>query len=127
MTTRPVAEGPSQTELQHFKEELWTRRVSLLEAVRSLEDEETSSGGTVSGLSIHSADLGTDRASHDVSLGCRESAIDEIQEIDEALRRIDEGTFGICGTCGCGISMKRLKAIPYTNLCLLCKKAEETR
>jgi DnaK suppressor protein len=54
-----------------------------------------------------------------------ESAIDEVQEIDEALRRIAEGKFGVCGECGSAISQKRLKAIPYTSQCLVCKKAEE--
>src|SRR5579862_3180211 len=122
MTTHPVAEGPTRTELQRFKERLWARRESLLKGIRSLEEEETKMGGMVAGLSIDSADLESDRAAHEVSLGCMESAVDEVQEIDGALERIEEGTFGICETCGNGISMKRLRAIPYANLCLSCKK-----
>jgi DnaK suppressor protein len=43
----------------------------------------------------------------------------------EALLRIDEGTFGICESCGKRISEKRLMARPVTTLCIECKKKQE--
>jgi RNA polymerase-binding transcription factor DksA len=50
-----------------------------------------------------------------------------IAEIDHALEKIDEGTYGTCETCGKRISAARLKAIPSTCLCLACKRRQEAR
>jgi RNA polymerase-binding transcription factor DksA len=52
---------------------------------------------------------------------------DETEEaaIDEALQRIDQGTFGACGRCGKPIAEERLEAIPYANRCIDCKRLEE--
>ena len=50
-----------------------------------------------------------------------------IGEIDEALKKIEEGSFGTCEGCKTKISKKRLKAIPYTRLCLKCQEAKEKR
>jgi DnaK suppressor protein len=51
-----------------------------------------------------------------------------LQEIDEALDRIEEGTYGICETCGEKISQKRLSAKPSARTCLKCaEQMEEER
>ncbi|MCL4428253.1 MAG: TraR/DksA family transcriptional regulator [Deltaproteobacteria bacterium] len=57
-------------------------------------------------------------------LGDRERK--KVREIDNALLKIKEGTYGVCDECGEPISKKRLKIIPYSNLCINCQsKAEE--
>jgi DnaK suppressor protein len=48
-----------------------------------------------------------------------------IFKIDEALRRLDEGAYGICENCGENISLARLKARPVTTLCIECKSEQE--
>ena len=48
-----------------------------------------------------------------------------LKKIDEALKRIEDGTFGICETCGEKIGAKRLQARPVTTLCIDCKTAQE--
>jgi DnaK suppressor protein len=48
-----------------------------------------------------------------------------IFKIQEALTRIDEGTFGICEECGEEIGIERLKARPVTTLCIECKSSQE--
>ena len=48
-----------------------------------------------------------------------------ISKIREALERIDDGTYGICESCGEDISEKRLRARPVTTLCIDCKKRQE--
>lgn len=126
MVTRRIPKGFDAAEFVAFEKMLEARRKALLGDVEALEAEESMTEGAGSGLSIHSADMGTDRAAHDVSLGCLESATGEVQEIEEALRRIREGTFGICEACGNRISRERLKAIPYARLCMPCKTSEET-
>jgi DnaK suppressor protein len=48
-----------------------------------------------------------------------------LQKIDRALRKIDEGDFGVCEECGEEISTKRLEARPETTLCIRCKEDQE--
>ena len=48
-----------------------------------------------------------------------------LQAIEEALRRIDDGTYGICRDCGEPIADARLSAIPWTRVCLTCKEKQK--
>jgi DnaK suppressor protein len=48
-----------------------------------------------------------------------------LKKIDEAIARIDEGTYGVCESCGGQISLKRLEARPVTTLCIDCKTEQE--
>ena len=112
-------------DLQEFETALLERRRVLMNDFQALEEAETRDTSDLSSLSTHLADLGTDRASSDVSLGRRESASSEIQEIDEALERLRDGSFGLCENCEKPILKARLEAIPYARLCLKCKQQEE--
>lgn len=49
----------------------------------------------------------------------------KLMAIEDALRRIDEGTFGYCEECGEKISKQRLKAVPFATLCVSCKSKKE--
>ena len=59
----------------------------------------------------------------DYSLG--DNAEHVLAAIDEALARIDEGTFGTCSRCGNPIAEERLEAMPYATKCIDCKRLEE--
>ena len=59
------------------------------------------------------------------SLRLRERDQKLLKKIDEALERINQGTFGICETCGEEITLKRLEARPVTTLCIECKTRQE--
>ena len=48
-----------------------------------------------------------------------------LKKIDEAISRIDGGTYGVCESCGGEISVKRLEARPVTTLCIECKTRQE--
>lgn len=50
-----------------------------------------------------------------------------IKKVDEALKRIEEGTFGACVSCDNDIELKRLEARPTATLCIACKEDEERR
>ncbi len=71
----------------------------------------------------------TDRASHETDrnfeLRIRDRENKLIKKVKKALDRIDEGTFGICETCGENISIARLKARPVTTQCIECKTRDE--
>ena len=125
MSHNVAANGYSKEELAEFETALRERREVLLKDFHSLEDAEAQASGDTPNLSMHLAELGSDRAESDLSLGRRESASGEIQEIDEALERIRDGTFGLCETCEKPISRERMTAIPYARLCLPCKIEEE--
>ncbi len=48
-----------------------------------------------------------------------------LQAIDEALRRIEQGTFGVCRDCGEPIAPARLNAVPWTKVCITCKEKQK--
>ncbi len=56
-----------------------------------------------------------------------EKELERLLKIDQAIKRIEEGVYGICVICGREIEEKRLLAIPETNKCVVCKSTEETR
>jgi len=71
----------------------------------------------------------TDRAAlesdRNFTLRIRDRERKLIVKIDEALRRLEDGTYGVCEECGETIGMARLKARPVTTLCIDCKSAQE--
>lgn len=73
----------------------------------------------------HPADLGTENFERSKDFSIRESRLSRLRRIEEALERIDAGTFGICLRCGETISPERLEAVPEAPLCLLCREYEE--
>jgi len=71
----------------------------------------------------------SDRASvetdQNFTLRLRERGQNLVKKIDEAIERIDTGSFGVCEVCGGEIDMKRLTARPVTTLCIQCKTDQE--
>ncbi|HHL39770.1 MAG TPA: RNA polymerase-binding protein DksA [Deltaproteobacteria bacterium] len=89
-------------------------------------------GKAVSGMSASKDDNfpdPTDRASHETDrnflLRVKDRERKLIAKIREALKRIDDGTYGVCELCGEEISEKRLEARPVTTYCIECKKEAE--
>jgi RNA polymerase-binding protein DksA len=72
------------------------------------------------------ADVGTDNYERDLMIELIQSGEESLRNIDAALEKIEEGTFGICELCGKKINKERLKAVPYTKLCIDCQREEET-
>ncbi|MBI3804827.1 MAG: RNA polymerase-binding protein DksA [Nitrospirae bacterium] len=70
-------------------------------------------------------DQASAEADQNFLLRLREREQKLLKKIDEAIDRINEGTFGICESCGGQISIKRLKARPVTTLCIDCKTKQE--
>jgi len=71
-------------------------------------------GADLSGASQHSADHGTDNFDREFALSLASTEQDVLYEVDEALQRIEEGTYGICEMTGVYIEKARLEVIPYT-------------
>jgi RNA polymerase-binding protein DksA len=87
---------------------------------RSLEDETEEET-----YDNHLADSATATLNREIDYTLEENAEHVLTAIDEALQRIDEGTYGTCGRCGNPIAEERLDAIPYANRCIECKRLEE--
>jgi RNA polymerase-binding transcription factor DksA len=85
------------------------------EALRAVGGE--ASGG-LSNVPIHLGDLGTDNFEEEVNLGLLENEQQILQEIGDALTRIEQGTFGRCEECQQEIPRERLEAVPYARYCL---------
>src|SRR3990167_1506509 len=117
-------------ELMKLKAQLEAERVKIAEGLNHLERDnlnrsQKDASGDLSGYSFHMADMATDNFDRDFSLGIASSEQDLLNRIDEALQKIKEGTFGVCEQCEKAITMKRLKAVPYTKMCIKCQEEEE--
>ncbi|MFN3486192.1 MAG: TraR/DksA family transcriptional regulator [Planctomycetota bacterium] len=117
--------GLVQEDLAFFEALLRERRAQLLERLGRLEREAGTPNGELSTLPNHLADLGTDQFEQSLSLELLSEEARELQEIDEALGRLRDGTYGCCEDCGAPIARARLEAIPYTRQCRDCRMNEE--
>jgi DnaK suppressor protein len=95
-------------------------------AQNTLNKSQREASGDLSGYSYHMADMASDDYERDFSLGRASDEQQVLFKIDEAMKRVDEGTYGRCLQCGKAIAKKRLKAIPYSEMCIECKKQNET-
>ena len=73
----------------------------------------------------HLADSATATLNREIDYTLEENAEHVLSAIDDALQRIENGTFGTCGRCGAPIAEERLEAIPYANRCIDCKRLDE--
>jgi DnaK suppressor protein len=108
-------------DLDRFRSELEDERERLVaarDAVNhkgSLADE---TGDLSNGPGDHLGDHATETFMRELDGGLEENADHILGEIDDALQRIDTGTYGTCAVCGQPIGEERLEAIPYAKLCI---------
>jgi len=74
---------------------------------------------------LHMADLGTDNYDQEFTLGLIENEQGTLEQVNEALARMELGKFGQCVECGEHISKPRLEAIPYARHCIRCARKLE--
>jgi RNA polymerase-binding transcription factor DksA len=97
---------------------LMALRASLVEVLTAQVGEVTRLRATIDDLAAHT-DIDSvlaGQVAERASLQC----LEVVAEIQHALRRIDEGTFGACERCGAAVALERLKAIPYARRCVTC-------
>ena len=83
--------------------------------------------GDLSGYSFHMADMASDNYEREFSLGRASDEQNLLYAIDEALKRVEDGTYGSCIQCGKQITKKRLDAIPHADLCISCQSKNESK
>ena len=110
-------------ELKYFKKHLQVKRQKLVNVVQKTENY-----GREVDADAEAMDIG-DRASSSYTKEFMFTKSDSdrqlLQEVVDALIRIDDGTYGECGNCGEVVDSKRLKAVPWTFLCLQCQEEVE--
>lgn len=109
-------------DLEAFRAMLLEKRAQLVGDVGTLHDEalrktRRDAAGDLSSMPIHMADLGSDNYELEFTLGLIEGERAVLNEIDEALQRIRDGTFGICQATGKPIGKARLRAKPWAKYC----------
>jgi DnaK suppressor protein len=116
----------SETRLRSFREGLIAERAQLAENVEGLDAEADVKNWRESGFDDDPADAGSASFERETAQSLSLHARSLLAQIDDAMRRLDDGTFGDCVTCGLRIELERLEALPYTTQCLDCRRREET-
>ena len=123
-TTKSTAKSSlSAEDLNDFQELLLGKRRELLKNVTDIQDSalkknRQDASGDLSMMPVHMADLGTDNYEQEFALDLMDSERKVLLEIDEALSRIENKTYGICLGTEAPISVARLKAKPWSRYCI---------
>ena len=116
----------TKTQLRSFRDELETERAQLLEQVEELDAEADVNYWREGGFDDDPADAGSASFERETAQSLSNHARGLLVQIDDALRRIEAGTYGACERCGEKIELARLEALPSATLCMDCKRRDET-
>lgn len=122
----------TKKELVDFKKLVLKKKEEILDEIKHISDDtlkksQKEASGDISGYTYHMADVATDTYDREFSMGLASNERKLIYEFDDALKRIEEGTFGVCEDCKSLIAKNRLKAVPYARLCVKCQEKKEKR
>jgi DnaK suppressor protein len=125
----PVKSPFTAKELKTLKDDLQVHRADVEKQLAEIS-ESTFAGNQTdmtgeSGFDEEYADAGSATFEREKDLSLVNNLRDLMEKIEKAMTKIDEGTYGLCDRCGKPIEKARLKALPYANLCLKDKQAEE--
>jgi DnaK suppressor protein len=119
-------------ELVSFREMLLGLRDRLRGDLNQMTDEalkrnQPDSSGNLSNVPLHMADVGTENYDQEFTLSLIENEQETLDQIQDALSRIEAGTFGRCQECGGPVGKARLQVLPYTRYCIECARKLESR
>jgi len=122
----------NKNELEQFKKKLEEARHKITGDINHIEKESLNqsprdASGDLSGYTFHMADVATDNYDREFSLDLVSCEQNRLNDIVDALTRIEEGTYGRCGDCDKKIKGRRLRAVPYARLCIKCQEEEEKK
>lgn len=110
---RKAESGLSRQEKEQYRKLLLEKRAEILGDVESLKDAALATGGNLSNMPLHMADVGSDQYEQEAMLGLVESERRLLREINDALDRLHDGTYGICVESGKPIGKPRLDVTPW--------------
>ena len=121
----------SAIDTDRFRELLLEERTRVVAAIQNLHDDHPGTLSDETGEDAvydnHLADTATETYDRELDYTLEENSQHVLSEIDAALRRIEEGTYGICTNRGEQIPVERLEARPYATLCIDCQREQDRR
>jgi RNA polymerase-binding protein DksA len=118
-------------DVDHFRGLLVAQREQISRALVAIHADASTSLEDATGelnsssLDDHLGDLATQTHDREVEYGLEENGDEVVSEIDAALKRIDDGTYGVCASCGQPIGQERLEARPWATLCIDDQRRQE--
>ncbi len=109
-----------KNELSEFRDRLQEKLETLVGDLRSMESQAFKAGDQDASAN-HMADFGSDNYEQDFTLGLIENDETVVKQINEALVRMNQGTYGVCLECGNPIPNARLEVLPWTPCCVNCQ------
>ena len=117
--------APTANQLKALREGLLAERAQLEAQVSELDAEADVNNWREGGFDDDPADAGSASFERETAQSLSIHSRGLIAQIEDALRRMDEGTFGFCERCNERIQIERLKALPYATQCMDCRRLEE--
>ena len=119
----------SALDTQVFQERLLDERRRVVDAIDNIHTENPGSLGEEADETTfqdnHLGDIATATFDREMASSLEENSTHVLTEIDAALGRIEEGTYGVCKRCGNSVGEERLEALPWATLCIDCKRKQE--
>ncbi|HEX7511575.1 MAG TPA: hypothetical protein VF335_09760 [Chitinivibrionales bacterium] len=127
-----MAKGLTKKDLQHFKDKLIAEKKKVFEEMGEIQHENlkqsiADQAGENSRYSYHLGDTASLAYGREFSMGLAERQQKYMEQIDEALQRIEDGTYGICLVTGEAISIERLNEVPVAKYSIKGKEIMEKR
>jgi RNA polymerase-binding protein DksA len=114
---------------EHFKQGLLEERQRVVDAIDNIHAENPGSLGDETDEPTyqdnHLGDIATATFDREMATTLEDNSTHVLSEIDAALQRIEDGTFGLCSRCGEQIDIERLQALPWATLCIEDKRKQE--
>ncbi len=119
-----------KTELVKFRKNLEKERDRISQALakrsKIIQHAGDEAGGDASKAhSNHMADQGSDEFQYETTIKYASTEGQLLYQVEQALARIEDGSYGKCESCQSAINIERLRALPYAHLCIECKEKEE--
>ena len=126
------AKGLSKRQIEHFKAKLLAEKNRVLEEMNELQQSNlktsiSDAAGENSRYSYHLGDVASLSYGREFSMGLAERQQKYLEEIDEALQRIEDGVYGICKVTGETIAVERLEEVPVAKYSVKGKEMLERR
>jgi DnaK suppressor protein len=128
LPVRPGEKPWTEAELKKVRQELEAEIAGLTADIRQAESAIAERlGDAVGDAGDDQADAGAKTFQREHELALTQNARELLELSQRALARMDDGTFGVCTSCGQPIGKARLQAFPRATLCVTCKQREERR
>jgi len=119
-------------DIEAIRRRLLERKARLERELAEAEEhvarsDEVEAAGELSAYDDHAADTASETVEREKDFALAKSAESMLQRIQNALRKLDAGSYGLCDSCGRPISAQRLEALPFATLCLQCQSRSESR